>query len=123
MIPERFQPLVQATAELARRFEKADRRLYVVGGSVRDAFAGDAAPAGTKDLDLTTDALPDEIEQLVRGCADAVWLQGKRFGTVGLRKGDQDYEITTHRAEVYDPDSRKPEVVFGELHRGRSVAS
>jgi len=113
VIPERFQPLVQATAELARRFEQADRRLYIVGGPVRDAFAGDSAPSGQKDLDLTTDALPDEVEQLVKGWADAVWLQGKRFGTIGLRKGDQVYEITTHRAEVYVPDSRKPEVSFG----------
>ena len=114
MIPERFQPLVEATAELARRFEAAGRRLYVVGGPVRDAFAGDSAPSGRKDLDLTTEARPDEVEQLVKGWADAVWLQGKRFGTVGLRKGDQDYEITTHRAEVYVPDSRKPEVSFGD---------
>ncbi|HEY5026183.1 MAG TPA: CCA tRNA nucleotidyltransferase [Acidimicrobiales bacterium] len=113
MIPERFQPLVQATAELAQRFEKAGRRLYVVGGPVRDAFAGDQSPRGRRDLDLTTNALPDEVEQMVKGWADAVWLQGKRFGTVGLRKGDQDYEITTHRAEVYVPDSRKPEVSFG----------
>jgi poly(A) polymerase len=114
VIPERFQPLVHATSELARRFEKADRRLYIVGGPVRDTFAGDSAPSGPRDLDLTTDALPDEVEKLVKGWADAVWLQGKRFGTVGLKKGDQDYEITTHRAEVYTPDSRKPEVSFGD---------
>jgi len=113
VIPERFQPLVQATAELARRFAEADRRLYVVGGPVRDAFAGATAPSGPKDLDLTTDALPDEVERLVKGWADAVWLQGKRFGTIGLRQGDQVFEITTHRAEVYVPDSRKPEVLFG----------
>ena len=114
VIPERFQPLVHATAELARRFEKAGRRLYVVGGPVRDAFAGDSAPSGKTDLDLTTDAPPDEVEQLVKGWADALWLQGKRFGTIGLRKGEQDFEITTHRAEVYPPDSRKPEVSFGD---------
>jgi len=80
---------------------------------VRDAFAGATAPSGPKDLDLTTDALPDEVERLVKGWADAVWLQGKRFGTIGLRQGDQVFEITTHRAEVYVPDSRKPEVLFG----------
>ncbi|HLN43918.1 MAG TPA: CCA tRNA nucleotidyltransferase [Acidimicrobiales bacterium] len=113
MIPDRFQPLVQATADLARRFDEAGHRLYVVGGSVRDAFAGDAAP-GEQDVDLTTDALPDEVERLVKGWADAVWVQGKRFGTVGLKKGGRVFEITTHRAEVYVPDSRKPEVSFGD---------
>ena len=114
MIPERFQALVHATADLARRFEKADRRLYVVGGSVRDVFAGDTPLPADRDLDLTTDAPPNEVERLVKGWADAVWLQGKRFGTVGLSKDGRQFEITTHRAEVYRPDSRKPEVSFGD---------
>ena len=66
------------------------------------------------DFDLTTDARPDEIERLVRGWADDVWTQGARFGTIGCRRGARIYEITTHRAEVYVPDSRKPEVSFGD---------
>jgi poly(A) polymerase len=120
-IPERFRHLVDATAELANRFAAADRSLYVVGGSVRDALLAD--PHGTDresadgtvlpDIDLTTDALPDEIEGLVRGWADALWQQGKAFGTIGCRRGAQDFEITTHRAEAYSPDSRKPRVAFG----------
>ena len=48
------------------------------------------------------------------GWADALWTQGKRFGTIGCRHGGRVYEITTHRAEVYRPDSRKPEVSFGD---------
>ena len=43
-----------------------------------------------------------------------MWTQGARFGTIGARKGGQIYEITTHRAEVYVPESRKPEVSFGD---------
>src|SRR5205814_4645331 len=66
------------------------------------------------DLDFTTDARPDEIEQSVAGWAEAVWLQGKRFGTIGRRKGDRAIEITPHRAEAYDPESRKPDVVFAD---------
>ena len=112
-VPERFRPLVSATEELSRRFAGAGRSLYLVGGSVRDAlFPAGAEPGG--DVDLTTDARPDETERLVRGWADDVWLQGARFGTVGARKGTQVYEITTHRAEVYVPESRKPEVSFGD---------
>ena len=112
-VPERFRPLQEATAELAERFNGAGRTLYLVGGSVRDALF----PAGAQDdpdFDLTTDARPDEIARLVSGWADDVWTQGARFGTIGCRRGDQVYEITTHRAEVYVPDSRKPEVTFGE---------
>ena len=114
---------MEATAELAARFAKGGRSLYLVGGSVRDALVPDevAGPAGSAkgegmdppDLDLTTDAGPDEIEELVGGWADAVWDQGKRFGTIGCRHAGRRYEITTHRAEVYRPDSRKPDVQFG----------
>jgi poly(A) polymerase len=120
-IPERFRHLVDATAELAARFAGAGRSLYVVGGSVRDALLAEPHGAGKgsadrtppPDIDLTTDALPDEIEGLVRGWADALWQQGKAFGTIGCRRDGQDFEITTHRAEAYSPDSRKPRVVFG----------
>ena len=48
------------------------------------------------------------------GWADAVWTQGKRFGTIACLRAGQKYEITTHRAEAYHPDSRKPEVAFGD---------
>ena len=115
-VPERFRPLVEATTELAERFAHEDHTLYAVGGSVRDALVdipGSASPNGP-DYDLTTDARPDEIERVVAGWAEAVWTQGKRFGTIGCRRGGRVYEITTHRAEVYRPDSRKPEVTFGQ---------
>jgi poly(A) polymerase len=108
---------VQATADLAERFQKANYALYLVGGSVRDAIvAGEAPPPAEvdRDLDFTTDARPDAIENLVTGWADAVWTQGKRFGTIGCIRNGQRYEITTHRAEAYRPDSRKPEVAFGD---------
>ena len=119
-VPERFLRCVQATEELARRFTGAGKTLYLVGGSVRDAlFSGADAADGSDDsdsgdLDLTTDARPEETERLVRGWADAVWTQGATYGTIGARKGDHIYEITTHRAEVYTPDSRKPEVTYGD---------
>jgi len=50
----------------------------------------------------------------VRGWADRVWLQGQRFGTVGCMKGNITIEITTFRAEVYRPESRKPEVAYAD---------
>jgi poly(A) polymerase len=37
---------------------------------------------------------------------------------VGARKGDLHLEITTYRSESYDPDSRKPEVTFGDTLAG-----
>ena len=73
------------------------------------------------DLDFTTDARPDDIEALVTGWADAVWDQGRRFGTIGLRLGTRRVEITTHRAEAYSPDSRKPDVRVRRRHRSGPV--
>ena len=36
------------------------------------------------------------------------------MGTIGAKKGGRRVEITTHRAEPYMPNSRKPEVKFGD---------
>ncbi len=122
MIPNRFTPVLAELAPLSDRFRNAGFRLYLVGGTVRDLLAGDAAAgegAGELvDFDATTDARPDDIKRLLRGWADAVWTQGERFGTIGAKKagphGDRIYEITTHRAEAYHDDSRKPDVEFSD---------
>ena len=113
VVPERLQALLAETHDLSERFADQGRSLYLVGGSVRDAIAGSIDPSGSSsDLDFTTNAHPDEIEGILSGWADAVWLQGKRFGTIGGSHHGRRMEITTHRAEVYSPDSRKPEVQF-----------
>ena len=65
------------------------------------------------DIDLTTDAVPERVLELVDGWADAVWTIGIEFGTVGLRKGGRQVEITTYRSESYQVKSRKPEVSYG----------
>jgi len=36
------------------------------------------------------------------------------FGTVAGKRGDTTVEVTTYRTENYDPDSRKPEVEYGD---------
>jgi poly(A) polymerase len=97
---------------VAERLARTGHRTYLVGGSVRDLLLD--RDATDVDFDLTTDARPDDIEAAVRGWADAVWTQGKRFGTIGCRKAGRDFEITTHRAEAYRPDSRKPDVTFAD---------
>jgi poly(A) polymerase len=112
VVPERLLPLLDELGPLAELFAAAGRRLYLVGGSVRDAILG--RPLDSIDLDFTTDARPEETEAVVARWADAVWTQGKRFGTIGAVRGGRHYEITTHRAEAYTPESRKPEVEFAE---------
>lgn len=95
--------------EAGRRFADAGHDLSLVGGPVRDLFLGRTAT----DLDFTTDASPDQTLAAVRGWADATWEIGRDFGTIGLRRGEHQLEITTYRAEAYEPGSRKPVVAFG----------
>ncbi|MGB3053746.1 MAG: CCA tRNA nucleotidyltransferase [Acidimicrobiales bacterium] len=113
MIPARMQSVLEEVRPLAEAFSTAGQPLYLVGGVVRDLLLGRERPEGA-DLDLCTPAHPGEIKAIVAPLADAVWTQGERFGTIGLRIAGRDYEITTFRAESYEPDSRKPEVSFGD---------
>ena len=102
--------LPAVVVELGRRFEAAGHELSLVGGPVRDLFLGRSSP----DLDFTTDADPDASEAVGAGWADATWDVGRRFGTIGFRKAGWQLEVTTYRAEQYDPASRKPQVAFGD---------
>jgi len=111
VIPDRLRPVLERARPLAERFEEAGFGLYLVGGVVRDLLLGRELGPG-RDIDLTTDARPADTKRIVKGWAESVWTQGERFGTIGCRRDGWDYEITTHRAEAYDPDSRKPRVEF-----------
>ncbi|MGZ4759900.1 MAG: CCA tRNA nucleotidyltransferase, partial [Acidimicrobiales bacterium] len=116
MIPARLQPILDETRPLAERFAADGKRIYLVGGIVRDLLLGDVDLHGDAevDIDLTTDARPKDTKRLLAGWADAVWTQGERFGTIGCQKDGRQFEITTHRAEVYLEDSRKPDVVYSD---------
>lgn len=103
-------PIPPVADELAERFAAAGHRLYLVGGSVRDALLG----RGISDLDFTTDARPQEVLAALSGWADAVWDTGIAFGTVGARRHGHTVEITTFRADSYDGVTRNPVVAFGE---------
>jgi len=106
----RLLALADAVTPLGAAFAAAGVELFLVGGCVRDAVLG--RPIG--DLDFTTAALPDEVAGIVAPLADAVWDIGREFGTIGARIGEHTCEITTFRADRYDPGSRKPAVRFGD---------
>lgn len=115
MVPPRFQALVTETTDLATAFTAAGKRLYLVGGIIRDTLLGRVRD--DLDLDFTTDARPEEVKTILasmgkRGGVTALWLQGEKFGTIGATINGRPCEITTHRAESYQPDSRKPDVEF-----------
>jgi len=112
---ERVVTGAPAIGRLAAAFASAGFDLHLVGGSVRDALLGRLG----NDLDFTTPARPDAIELLLRSVTRATWDVGRDFGTIGglVREADGRewvVEITTYRADAYDPESRKPVVAFGD---------
>lgn len=115
----RVDQIIEISMPLSQMFKQSGKHLYLVGGAVRDLFTqtdlnGDSVDGSDPnfDLDFTTDALPDEIEAMLKGKVEAMWLQGKRYGTIGVKLGGFKFEITTHRSEIYHQDSRKPQVTF-----------
>ena len=102
------------TDSLAAAFKEAGFTLALVGGPVRDAILGRLG----NDLDFTTSARPDATKKILSSWGDAVWDTGAAFGTIAAKKGDVTVEITTYRSDVYDPDSRKPDVDFGDSITG-----
>jgi poly(A) polymerase len=136
--------MLEILLTLSRIFHEAGYELYMVGGAVRDLLLRrDAA----LDIDLATNARPDEIKRLVNQTHPAAVIAlGEKFGTIRVHyrraqahdeavpvqdansasspapapvvaetPADVDViEITTYRSDRYDPDSRKPEVTFGD---------
>jgi poly(A) polymerase len=100
---------VPAAAETGRLFARHGHELALVGGPVRDVFLGQRPG----DLDLTTDATPEQVLAMTKRWADKTWTVGIAFGTVGLRKGNSVFEITTYRSEQYERTSRRPDVQYG----------
>lgn len=95
---------------LAERIVASGHEVALVGGSVRDAVRQGTAV----DIDLATSARPQQVLAALRGWADAVWDIGIEFGTVGARRGEHHFEITTYRSDAYDRASRKPDVTYGD---------
>ena len=74
-----------------------------MGGKVRDAVRGIDSPGA---WDLTTSATPEEIQGLFRR---TFYLN--HFGTVTVRSGDEEVEVTTYRTETEYTDHRRPDHV------------
>ncbi len=100
---------------LHRAFEAAGKQLHLVGGSVRDLLLG----RPRQDLDLATDARPEETKAILKSLNPAgLYTVGEKFGTIGALFDGHRVEVTTFRSEHYTPGSRKPEVDFGTSLEG-----
>ncbi len=98
----------QSIKDIHLLFQKNDKKLYIVGGAIRD-FLKNETP---KDFDLTTNALPDEVLSILNDKFKTN-LQGKAYGTIVVFTKDQPdgIEITTFRQDI--TKGRNPEVKLG----------
>jgi len=104
----------ETIASLVEAYKAAGFTLALVGGPVRDAILGRLG----NDLDFTTNARPDASMKILKRWGDSIWDTGAAFGTIAAKKGPVMVEVTTYRSESYDPQTRKPDVVFGDSIEG-----
>lgn len=105
--------------ELGELFKEQGYELALVGGPVRDLLLH----RPSHDLDFCTSARPEEFEPILRKWGNGFWDMGRKFGTLGAMKKRADgseigVEVTTYRSDKYDPESRKPEVNYGDSLEG-----
>lgn len=106
--------------DLKKLFTDNDRKLFVVGGAVRDALTN----KHIKDYDLSTDATPDEMRGFIpqsssdnKGSKNKYTIieAGNIFPVVHLMTPDKGrYEIATFRVDMGD-NHRKPETRFATI--------
>lgn len=88
-------------------FIKHGKKLYVVGGAVRDSYMG----MKPKDFDLATDASPDVVQSILNTEGISNFPKGESFGVISAIVDEQEFEIATFRQEDYTgADGRRPNV-------------
>lgn len=84
--------------QIKKEFDKHGKKLYVVGGAVRDFYQN----LDPHDIDLVTDALPEESKEILKGKFNVSDEQGKNFGVLRIYTEDvpEGYELATFRKDV-----------------------
>ena len=77
-------------------FENAGYRAWLVGGAVRNAVLGEPV----SDLDLATNATPDQMVELAQAAGIKAVPTGADHGTMTLVADGVPHEITTFRRDV-----------------------
>ena len=109
---ERGQAIDAGARQILAALEEAGKEGYIVGGCVRDLAMGKVP----HDWDITTSARPEEMLSIaaLHGWK-AIDGGGRRFGTVIIVLGGENYEVTTFRSEKYGSDAHRPsEVSFAK---------
>ena len=96
-----------ATMAVLDAFANAGKRVYFVGGCVRNHLLG----MPVLDLDMATDALPEESQRIAENAGLRAVPTGIVHGTITVISGGDPYEITTFRRDV-ETDGRRAVVAF-----------
>lgn len=108
MIPGGTAWLTDAGAQTVCRVIASDgHAIYFVGGCVRNALLN----APTTDIDLATDATPEEVMALAKAAELKAVPTGIEHGTVTVIVRGIPYEVTTFRRDVRT-DGRRAVVAF-----------
>lgn len=89
-----------------RIFNDNGFKLFIVGGSIRDALLGKTP----KDWDLATDAIPDKVEEMMEKANLRTLATGKSFGVINVFTDTDEFEIATFREDI-GSDGRRPDSV------------
>ena len=101
---------------LAERFDAAGKGIYLVGGIVRDLLVNRTL-GPRADVDLPTDARPAETNRS-SATGPRVVEPGERFGTIGAKKGERRFEITSRgRQQRRRGALRQPNYITGRTRR------
>ena len=98
-----FNKKFNSAINVLEKFNEAGYEAYFVGGCVRDYLLNDEF----SDIDITTNALPDEVKQIFKKSIDT----GIQHGTVTILINGDSFEVTTFRTEDDYIDHRTPEKV------------
>ena len=90
---------------ILKMLEDSGYEAYYVGGCVRDILRG----SGSKDVDITTNALPEQIMSVFSRFT--VIPTGIKHGTVTVIDNGIPFEITTYRVDGEYIDNRRPDSV------------
>jgi len=96
---------MKRAGELLKKLNKAGFEAYYVGGCVRDMLMNRTP----HDIDITTNALPEEIMDVFSDFH--VTPTGIKHGTVTVMHSGIPYEITTYRIDGEYTDMRRPDSV------------
>jgi poly(A) polymerase len=91
-------------ARLCKKIQVSYPQTYIVGGAVRNALLGLRSP----DVDIATEATPDQLKSFLSDHGELFFDVGEKFGTVGVSGG---IEVTTFRIDSAYGDARHPDSV------------